>query len=668
MTAILRVDNYSLFPFIRIGEGEGFTPTSGDKVAPDFAQSGLSEGQPLIDINEDNGEFVIPVHLNADATARTNLWTAPATGADFDSSADYALTTVDAVSEGVEALFGANITKHTYDGANSGDSNSGTFSFTFPAAGTYTISTHVWFASTVAGMSALLMNTDGTFAGSSGETQRSALVADGTGKWLRMSTTVTVVGGDLTGFFTIRRTGAGSTVAEGLFYTAGTQVELASAPTKFISGYQGGCYWNGTPGASTSTSFAGRQGLADLEKHLNRLLDAAQFIEWQDEGLTYSTFYKVVYARWEPEYRYRRAGARWMTGTIRAWTKPYGQATSGNGSMIASSGVPSLYPFASMLLPTQMGDIDSELLVHSHYSHRGVSVPSSTVFGLSVLPNASYRAFSPAASLIPSHNALYGLSLVSGASGAAASQCIVASHIAGNSGFQSMGITAAEVSIPNAVAQPGNHRVLITLRSRTHHGLGVRAFMRANGTIGPIGPTAVATLHDWHLLDLGVFRVSTQMVNQMGEPITISVLPGGLASGALGASTPYPTFAFSSSYAASGGFVHINSMYVVPEDTTILIDELTDTNYDSASGALGMPNSSMMVDSSRGIAWYRNARALHNNEVSEKMRGEIPRVAPGAQRALIAFWSPQRAPQAVLSGATNAYVAVTTNERFRFAR
>jgi hypothetical protein len=58
----IRVDNTDLFPYTRVGRGEGLQPAPGDVVEAQFGDT-AGDGDPLVGITRHNREFLVPVHL-----------------------------------------------------------------------------------------------------------------------------------------------------------------------------------------------------------------------------------------------------------------------------------------------------------------------------------------------------------------------------------------------------------------------------------------------------------------------------------------------------------------------------------------------------------------------------------------------------------------------------
>lgn len=141
--------------------------------------------------------------------------------------------------------------QHTFDGTFS-NAVVGTLNFTFPAAGTYTVSCMLWVPSSWDG-GKLRWNASSytgqvvTFGAEADMTKRD--------QWQRVWSTVKVEAADLVGVLTIGALTPPSSSATGVVYTDAVQVESGSAPTPWAYGDTPGCEWNGAPNASTSTRY-----------------------------------------------------------------------------------------------------------------------------------------------------------------------------------------------------------------------------------------------------------------------------------------------------------------------------------------------------------------------------------------------------------------------------
>jgi hypothetical protein len=75
MPAVLRLDDTDVYSFLRVAPGEGFDPADQDFLEPQFSESAVGAGDPLLSIRERNREMAWPLHLSArpQATAVDNL-------------------------------------------------------------------------------------------------------------------------------------------------------------------------------------------------------------------------------------------------------------------------------------------------------------------------------------------------------------------------------------------------------------------------------------------------------------------------------------------------------------------------------------------------------------------------------------------------------------------
>ena len=254
-----------------------------------YASSRDSEGEKRFDKPKPgNRKIPIKVYITEaqGVGAATNLFTNPGGEKAIKYSAAVTETfgiTRELGTADVPAACGEYRDKHAFDGAG-GDSSLGYFNFTFPAAGTYVVSLFVWIPASWDGGSLYLI-TSGDFAGSAESVLREADLNQ-RGEWQRISSKITVAGGDLTGFFHLRaKTKNPSSIPTGVVYSDALQIESGSAATAFLWGDTPGCYWNGKPHESTST----RVGTgSDKKRTVRCLYDIQEKIEkLADEGGTY---------------------------------------------------------------------------------------------------------------------------------------------------------------------------------------------------------------------------------------------------------------------------------------------------------------------------------------------------------------------------------------------
>lgn len=281
---------------------------------------------------------------------------------------------------------------------------------------------------------------------------------------------------------------------------------------------------------------ADKQTLHDLVVTINKAInDAAGYprVEWADAGATNSTYYDTGFARFDPDYSFRRAGKNIVAGVLRIWSRPpYGHTgTERIVGTAAGTGPILRVPIASL-----GGDV-GPLPVYSMAAGNAAPWMGDRVLGVAALPHASYAVDIPAASFV-----LGGGAALVGASGAHGSQAVTF----GSQAFDSPGrYIIAPLPIPSVYAGR-RHRVLALARSDSNLHDAV-ALYAANPQGGRIGATALATAPkaDWQLVDLGVWSVPSYV----GASFGLKLIPGKRKV-----------------YNAQA----INRVYILPEDTTAL--------------------------------------------------------------------------------------------------
>src|SRR5512144_3127458 len=63
MAARYVLDNFDLYQYVRVAADDGLSPQQAEMIAPQFSDSAVGDGDPLINIRTTNREFVLPVHL-----------------------------------------------------------------------------------------------------------------------------------------------------------------------------------------------------------------------------------------------------------------------------------------------------------------------------------------------------------------------------------------------------------------------------------------------------------------------------------------------------------------------------------------------------------------------------------------------------------------------------
>jgi hypothetical protein len=324
-------------------------------------------------------------------------------------------------------------------------------------------------------------------------------------------------------------------------------------------------------------------------------------IEWRDSGASASTFYDVVFVRFESDFNYRRSVHGYAFGILHAWVSGYGNALPAGTTRIAATaagtGVYLNLPIASVAG-------DAPALMDS-VVNAGAVVPSlGRIVAVAPITNPSYAAQIPAASLTD----LQVNATLVGASGADGSQYLAlpVSPTGGASGV------ACRVPLPNPTIAGGDNRILAVVQSGIDAGVGMYAVDPFGNSLGA---TAVAsTSQGYSIVDLGVCRLPT--VGYPTQP-KIAIYAGGIwASGAAGPAV-----------LASPAALRINEVLCLPDKSLALIyerssggsvlskDGLVNSGNAQLQGSnddLGNPWSAGWHNIGATIQLFRQAQGLRN--------------------------------------------------------
>ncbi len=292
-------------------------------------------------------------------------------------------------------------------------------------------------------------------------------------------------------------------------------------------------------------------------------------VEWKDDGASNSTFYDVTFARFDPDFDYRRSARNWESGMLRTWcAPPYGNtgAYRLTGTAISPSSVAFTVP-----VPSIAGDAPA--LVDVRISTGTGFVPDHGRVALAAaLPHASYAFLTPAGSLaIP---AGYGVASLVGASGAIGSQVV---YFRAPAAAVEAPLFTAALS-PASVYAGGRHRVMAVMRGMNFTAAGLMTMSgpdgrRLEGAV-PAVPSA-----GWNLNDLGVMSVPSTP-----QTATLVLTAMGIGGG-IGATYSH----FSDDNAADTH--QICALIVVPEDRFQLVVDaakrgITNDNFGSGDFAV----------------------------------------------------------------------------------
>lgn len=292
-------------------------------------------------------------------------------------------------------------------------------------------------------------------------------------------------------------------------------------------------------------------------------------LEWRDDGASASTFFDVSFARFEPNFNFRRSVHGYGAGVLHVFTTGYGHTgTTRVSATAAGTGI-----FLSVPIASVAGDAPA-LLDTTIVS--GAVLPSlGRIVAVAPITNPSYTPRIPAASLTD----LQTGATLTGASGADGSQMmqLPVSPTGGASGV------ACKVPLPNPTIAGGDNRILAVVQSGIDAGVGMYALDPYGNSMGG---TAVASMSNmWGLVDLGVCRLPT-----VGFPTQpkISIVAGALwASGAAGPKI-----------LASPGGLQINEVFCLPDkNLALVLERYTGGTYLSKDGFVGFGAIDGMNDS-----------------------------------------------------------------------
>jgi hypothetical protein len=384
---------------------------------------------------------------------------------------------------------------------------------------------------------------------------------------------------------------------------------------------------------------ATKDALHDLVRQLNlECQRVGVTLQWKDSSATNITYYTVTYARFEPDFDYRKADQEYVSGVLRVWcAPPYG--TTGTDILVGTSIAATQAPWlASVGLPTVAGDALA-LANATVFSGTRATQDDRAFYSFIALVPSGWQSVLPAASLS-------SVATLVGASGTGGSQ--VARVIA-----PATATTAFSGRIYNASVNAGPNRVLMLARPLAS-GPGAFVAARNNSTGKSLGPTAIlgaTRVNDWALLDLGVINV---------DPYDT-------------ANSPIVQVRMAHASGASMG-VEVNGLFTLPEGTTCLTPDgyvdftstaaasgVTSPNFTSHSyeGYPGRTRRQSNLSVNGAIAYDGNVTVIDH-----RRRGAIPKPAPSAAQALIAGM----VHTGPVQQDARVSVTVTVRERFRFAR
>lgn len=559
---ILDIDGTDLFPYLRVAPGEGFDPSDPDYLEPQFGDTVSGVGNPLLAVSDGNREMVIPVHIRSPAATLTNEVLNPdvegsTNGWDFLNSGTSSLITFSRQSSwsskgrtscrfsgSVGATGSTNFVNASSPSSTAVTAAPGETWWAIADANILTNTSQVvmtvnWF--TAAG--AFISTASTTYpAGTLGER---TLVASGVAPATTGHCSLTIQISNVIG-------------TVDMYFDNACLVKSVGKPIQF-SGNDIIADWTGAVNNSSSICHAGKDGLHLTLQKLNRVLESAKYVTWRDEGLTYITQYDVQFARFEPEYNYRRGQKLLTSGVIRVFCKPFGSTGSLRGGIgsVVGTGVTAQVPLGTVILGDQSADIEVMLRTGSQ-----INAPHMPAYmqGISIVPSG-YAYDVPAASLgLFVTSGTYGQPSLGAASGGAGSQAVYYGPTTSNSPPDTFW-RVAQVNLSPATMYLGRNRVLGVVNMGAYPGVDFRAVQV--DTDKQLGPPGTATVHynaGWGLVDLGSFKASSE------RQATVSLR----IEGNFIADDPSGAGQQSGSASSVSRQMGINRVLILPEDSTAL--------------------------------------------------------------------------------------------------
>jgi hypothetical protein len=301
---------------------------------------------------------------------------------------------------------------------------------------------------------------------------------------------------------------------------------------------------------------ASKDALHALLIDVNRRLTNAKLVEWKDDGATSSTFYDVLFARFDPDYNYRRAQVKWMSGVLRVWVKSYG--TTGTYRIAGTCGAPSYgFPGVAEIASLPIGDLPA-FIAATNVTDAAI-LASYAFSGFAAIPTKSYGFWS-ASVLNPNLSAGATRTQATSAIGSQTHRRLFSGSAVQQLAELYTGPSSALVgfSFPPEAVAPGRHHIVGIVRSQgttaAASGFAVSAQPMIGGGSLAYGPTLVlpASCH-WRPISFGIMSQPTRADIEYGVRFWTSNL-GGSAGSATGA-------------------VDLCGVYLLPEDTSYIVGE-----------------------------------------------------------------------------------------------
>ena len=357
------------------------------------------------------------------------------------------------------------------------------------------------------------------------------------------------------------------------------------------------------------------QHIHELVVDMNRAIAGPDLrLQWCDAHAPAITYYDVAYARFDPEYNYRQDQFGWKAGTLRVWCNPPYGHTGTHRVVGTSAGGSGMVQVIST--PTLVGDVPAAARAKITAPAVGTMGNPGRIVGFAGLPNATYPARWPAASMTVEVNAT---TVTSGASDMQDGRFMRVLYDSRRARF---GVTLT----PASQFHGSRHRVFALARSRAPVGLALTANLEGV----PLGATGLATNpFGLSVVDLGAFETAA---NDPRESLRLN----------FEAQRPYdtalmPAWSFRLGLSSETGiYPGVNQIVVVPEDRlTLLVDNAEtlvgedDLKNTLGWGAVGTVTLDGEYDS-YGNQWHLATVANASHSLKEVNDGAFKGVAANA--------------------------------------
>lgn len=480
MAATLKIDGYDFFPFLRVAPGEGFDPASPGFADPQFGEVSLDEAPPLISVNERNKELAWPVHLNPANWNRLSNGSFESGTTGWQAYQNGGTGTLDTLAA---------------DWAHSGDTVA-RLTATSSITDLGVVNTSATRIDVEPGD---WVTTEGWTLANSTARQAYSIIA-----WYDSSS---VLISSHTGSQSANNSSDWTKTVAARFQ-APANAAYAAVYVAFNSVANGEIHY-------VDDIVAYRSGNKDqLHKLLvdtNRRLANAVQVEWRDDGATKSTFFDVLFARFDPDYNYRRAQVNYLSGVLRIWVKPYGH--TGTYRLVGSRAGNASFGFPMFLGASGIqGDVPARVKIEMSTATLAAGSPRSShgsLHGFSVMATWAH-GFIPAASLYAAAGVpVPFLATLRGATHAIGSQSISWATDGTTAELEMGGLFTSPQTASSILVPPGRHHIIAVVRTIGTNAIanaGTIAFVAENYAGEQLGPTQClqASMH-WTPLDVGIY-------------------------------------------------------------------------------------------------------------------------------------------------------------------